>query len=286
MKNCLAIAALLISLRAIAFGDLVLSEILANEPGSRVLLEWIELYNNSPLQIDMGDYLLVENDDTLTIPPGSLIDAESYAVICRRLVPSDGSDCYEYHWGDSSGVWGDSPLENYQAYELGLTLSNGSGSVYLLTSAGFGIDHYIWNRSSSDGRSVERDDVADEMSSWHECYATEGSTPGKTNSLKPNEESNYFLEITPQAASLSGIEPAITISYAAPTGTRISLFVYDDTALKRVTLADKSDNPLGRIIWNLKDDNDHLLQPGLYFILFQAEDKINAQKSIPVVISP
>ena len=161
MKHLLKTCVFVVLLSPALSADLILSEILANEPGSRVLLEWIEVFYAGPGQIDLGDYLLVENDDTVSIPEGSIVSSFSYAVISRRLEPLDGSDCFEYHWGDSSGTWGDSPDENYPVYETGFSLTNTQGSIYLLTSDGQGLDHYIWTRASDDGRSVERDDVTD-----------------------------------------------------------------------------------------------------------------------------
>ncbi len=286
MKTLMKIGFIILMSNAAAFGELILSEILANEPSNRVMLEWIEVYNDNLGEIDLHDYLLIEGDDTLSFTDGSSVGAGDYAVICRRLVPVNGSDCFEYHWGDSSGVWGDSPKENYAAYELSFTLSNGSGSVYLMKSTGEGVDHYIWDQSSDDGRSVERNNVTDPLSGWHECYDADGSTPGQPNSFLPETEDNYFLEVIPQIVSLSSTEHTVTISYAAPSGTKINLYIYDDSALKKVTLEDDSSKSLGQIFWNLTDSDGSQLAPGLYFVLFQAEGAINAQKTVPVVISP
>jgi len=286
MKTLVKICFIVLTLNAAAWGELILSEILFNEPSNRVLLEWIEVYNDNPGEIDLHDYRLIEGDDTLSFSTGSSVAAYSYAVICRRLQPVDSSDCFEYRWGDSTGVWGDGPSENYSVYELSFTLANGNGSVYLLKSTGVGVDHYIWDQASDDGRSVERDNVSDALSRWHDCYDAAGSTPGQPNSFLPDTEDNYFLEVLPQLISLSGQDHVITISYAAPSGTTISLYIYDDTALRRATLAESSQNSLGQIAWNLTDDMGSRLAPGLYFILFRAEGTISAQKTIPVVIAP
>jgi len=286
MKTLMKTGFIIFVLNTAAFGELILSEILSNEPSNRVLLEWIEVYNDNAIDIDLHDYLLIEGDDTLSFIGGSSVEAGSYAVICRRLEPEDSSDCFEHHWGDSSGVWGDAPTENYAAFELGFTLVNSSGAIYLLKSTGEGVDHYIWDQASDDGRSVERNNVTDVFSGWHACFDVAGSTPGRPNSILPETEDNYFLEIIPQIVSVSSAERIITISYAAPSGTKISLYIYDDSALKKATLEDNSSNSLGRIDWDLTDDKGELLTPGLYFISFQAEGAIIAQKTVPVVISP
>jgi len=168
--------------------EIVLSEILSNEPSNRVLLEWLEVYNNSSEQMSYA-----------------------YAVLCRRLEPLDDSDCFEYHWGDSTGVWGDAEYEDYVVYEVGISLLNSSGTVILLTDDNQVVDQYTWNQSSDDGRSIERDDVTNLFSSWHACYDPAGSTPGKENSSKPDYNQNYCFEVSPQLRSLSENDRIILI---------------------------------------------------------------------------
>jgi len=266
--------------------EIVLSEILSNEPSNRVLLEWLELYNNDSEQIDLFNYQLIENEDTITFPEGSLIPPYAYAVLCRRLEPLDSSDCFEYHWGDSSGVWGDAEGEDYVVYEVGISLLNNSGTVILLTDDNQVVDQYTWNQSSDDGRSIERDDVTDLFSSWHACYDPAGSTPGKENSSKPADNHNYIFEVSSQLRSLSGNDRIITISYAVPAGSRISLDVYDDTACKRATILEDTDLTFDLVTWSLTDNDGRLLSPGLYFVSFKAEGTVNIQKNIPLVIAP
>jgi hypothetical protein len=286
MKKLIRIAVLIFYFSPIASGELVLSEILSNEPGNRVLLEWLEIYNNNSFAIDLGDYVLFEGEDSLSFPVGSSIPAYSYAVLCRRLEPVNGSDCFEYHWGDSSGVWGDSPSEDYTAFEIGITLANDSGAVYLFNGDGLVVDYYTWSQPSDDGRSMERDDVNDPLSLWHPCYDPAGSTPGRPNSQKPTDQQDYFLEITPQVISLSGTERFVNISYAAPTGAEVSIFVYDDCARKRAILLENSQSPFGTIIWQGLNDSDGQLPPGLYLISFLVSGSVNSHEVIPIVISP
>ena len=270
----------------VSIGEIVLSEILSNEPGNRVLLEWLEVYNNNPVAEDLGDYILVEGEDSLSFPEGSSVPAFSYAVLCRRLEPIDGSDCFEYHWGDSSGVWGDSPSENCIAFQINISLGNDSGAIYLLGDNGQVIDQYAWEQASDDGRSVERDDVNDPISLWHPCYDPTGSTPGQPNSSKPSDQREYLLDVSPQVISLSGPERSVVISYAAPAGAEISVLVYDDSARKRAVLLENSQSPFGTIIWQGLADDGKQLPPGLYLISFIVGGSINSHKVIPLVISP
>lgn len=286
MIKLIRIAVLIACFNPIASGEVVLSEILSNEPGNRVLLEWLEIYNNNPFAVDLGDYVFLEGEDSLSLPEGSLVPAYSYAVLCRRLQPVSDSDCFEYHWGDSSGVWGDSPSEDYKAFEVGITLTNDSGEVYLLGGEGQVVDYYSWSQPSDDGRSMERDDINDPLSLWHPCYDPAGSTPGRANSQRPTDQQEYFLEVIPRVISLSGPERSVSISYAAPAGAEISILVYDDSARKRVVLLENSQSPFGVIIWQGLNDSGRQLPPGLYLISFLVSGSINSHKVIPLVISP
>lgn len=276
--------AILISIPA--RGELVLSEILANEPGDRVLLEWLEIFNNGPFPIEMNGYLLVENGDTLDFPFESAIEPDNYAVFCRRLEPIGGSDCFEYHWGDSTGVWGDSPLESYAAYEIGISLANSSGTIYLMTSNFQFIDSCTWDELSDDGRSLERADVTDSDSPWRACYDPAGSTPGRANSESPLPDQDYFLQIEPQVISRLSGNRSVVISYAAPPGSKVSLAIYDDTALKRADLLIADQSSVGEIIWDLTGGDGQLLAPGLYMIVFKLEGAVAKRKVLPVVIAP
>jgi hypothetical protein len=51
----------------------VLNEILANEPGSRVKLEWVELFNTDTLAINLGGWTFISRSDTTIFPAGTLI---------------------------------------------------------------------------------------------------------------------------------------------------------------------------------------------------------------------
>jgi len=106
MKLLLKVTMIFIITSQIVSAEIILSEVLANEPSNRVLLEWFEVYNNADTVINLQNYTFVKNDDTLAIPGGATVNPNSYAVLCRRLEPLNGSDCFEYYWGDSSGTWG------------------------------------------------------------------------------------------------------------------------------------------------------------------------------------
>jgi Lamin Tail Domain len=250
-----------------ARASLVISEIMANEPGNRVLLEWVEIYNNGSHSETLSQYRLVNGEDTLAIPLDIALDRRGYAILCRRLVPIDSSDCFEYRWGDSSGVWGDVWYENYPAATINLSLSNSSGDLYLI--------------ACGDGFSYERDDESDQLSGWHCCTNLSGSTPGHYNSIPPELVDNDF-KVTDRTL----VGGPIGFEYWFPVGTITTISVYDDTGRKRATVIENSDRFQNFFSWHCIDNEGNLFPPGLYFIKLYTTGSLNQSKLYPFVIIP
>ncbi len=277
------------SLSANIYGQVVLSEILSNEPSGRVRLEWVEIYNPVDMQVDLHNYLLIAGSDTTRLPIGSYVDGGAYAILARQLLPEDGSDSFEGYWGDSSGVWGDSEIENYPAFDVKMGLNNNQGSVVLADTSGNQLDYFSWDSPSDDGRSVERDDLFDDLSGWHDCYDPDGSTPGRANSPIPvGGESALSISVIPRLITPDGdgIEDNFAIYIITPAGTEITVDVFDDSAMKVRNLLFESDAAVSSFEWNGLDHNGGRLSPGLYIIGFFLTGQKNESKFIPVVIAP
>ena len=76
----------------------ILNEILANEPGSSVKLEWVELFNTDSQAVDLGGWTFISKSDTTIFSAGTLIPGKNYLILARKLVsiPPD-SESFEYH---------------------------------------------------------------------------------------------------------------------------------------------------------------------------------------------
>jgi hypothetical protein len=271
----------ILCLIASARASLVISEIMANEPGNRVLLEWVEIYNNGSHSEILSQYRLINGEDTLAIPLDIALGRRGYAILCRRLVPIDSSDCFEHHWGDSSGVWGDAGYENYPAATIDLSLSNSSGDLYLIDSVGQVVDECHWQSSCSDGRSYERDDESDQLSGWHCCTNLSGSTPGHYNSIPPELVDNDF-----KVTDRTFVGGAIHYEYWFPVGTNTNISIYDDTGRRRATVIENSDRFQNFGSWHCVDNEGNLFPPGLYFIKLYTTGSLNQSKLYPFVIIP
>lgn len=145
---------------------LILSEILVNEPGSRVSLEWIEL--QATQKTSLSDYVLVVNGNRLSLTPG-ILDSGLFIVVVRD------SQKFESYFGDSSGTWADAPMENYPILERSFSLPNSAGSVELISPED--TDQYIYQGTAADGISYER--IGDSI--WQTTSQSVRHTPGHRN---------------------------------------------------------------------------------------------------------
>jgi len=180
MKACSAvILAVIMAGAGSVTADVVVNEVLANEPGDDVSLEWVELYNDSPLSANLAFFQLrvyAGTDSTMFLLDGTMAP-RSYLVFCRDSIR------FEEHWGDSSGVWGDDPAsESYPIDRLGLQLANSGGRVALFRLSSL-ISELSWTESGQDGYSWER--VASTLPEIGQSIDPSGSTPGRINSLTP-----------------------------------------------------------------------------------------------------
>lgn len=145
---------------------LILSEVLVNEPGSAVSLEWIELQATRPTSL--SDYRLVVNGNSLELAQATL-DSGQYLVVVRDSIR------FENHFGNSSGTWGDAPIENYDILERSFSLPNSSGEVELVSQEG--TDLFSYKGTAADGISYER--IGDSI--WQTTSESVSHTVGHRN---------------------------------------------------------------------------------------------------------
>jgi len=256
-----------------AQSDVVLNEILANEPKSWVSLEWIELFNNSDADIDLAGWKLVEGSDTTTLP-SIIISTKGYLVLARKLISGSDSISFEGYWGDNSKIWGDSPEENFPALEVKISLTNGCDSVRLIDTSG-NTEQFVWIKDSGDGISWERVSAevrADNADNWWGCVDSSGSTPGRKNSVSVDYSSRIELEIAPNPFSpdKDGFEDELEIKYALPAKSNLTLKIYDTKGRLVKTLMDEREQVSGKIVWNGRDDQNRSVRVGMYILYAKA----------------
>jgi hypothetical protein len=188
--------------------DIIINEVMSNEPSSEVSLEWIELYNDSDSAKTLTYYSLSAEGEIFSFAAYS-VGPREYFVVCRRLFASTTSAGFESRWGDGSGVWGDDGSENYQVYQFSnMSLPNDSGSVtlYYVSAAK---STFKWTEKGSDGVSWERFTAASSVVARSQDPS--GGTPGRENSITPAANDLALLSAiaSPEAGGRTSLEYAI-----------------------------------------------------------------------------
>jgi len=189
------ITLLLFTLSAPAIAEVVINEVMSNEPGGSeaTSLEWIELYNNSAVGASLGFYTIIQDGTPLSLP-GAGIAADGYLILCRKLYADAQSPGFESYWGDSSGVWGDNPeLENYDVVELSTIRLTNTGGNLVLNRLQNTVSTFSWSNAGDDGVSWERYLLTDTV--VRACIDPSGSTPGRENSVTPRDNDLSLLKV-------------------------------------------------------------------------------------------
>jgi gliding motility-associated-like protein len=225
-KSAIIVACLFVA--GSARSELVVNEVLVNEPGGTTSLEWIELYNNSSQAINSPSFyeITIESTDSISLTLDGLgtIEPFGYAVICRKLFSVGGGIGYEEVWGDNSSVWGDGAEETYSIKEVtSISLTNGPGRV-LLKRAGTFESELIWPDGGSDGISWERRLPGE--ATVLQSLATTGNTPGRINSITPLPVDLALdtVEVVADSGRTSIFIEIINRGLTAVTGATVTLY--------------------------------------------------------------
>jgi hypothetical protein len=212
-----------------AHADLVINEIMSNEPGGSVTLEWIELYNDSDIPANLALHTLTIDGTQLVLPSEGL-GPYQYAVLCRKMFTEETTPGFESVWGDSSGIWGDNAaLENYTLVEVpDIRLTNNSGIV-ILHRLQYQVSAFEWITAGLDGVSWERRVPFDSV--IENSVDPRGSTPGEINSITPVPLDLALLPIQtwPEGSGVTGFEIALAnVGLEIMTGDNLSVYYDND----------------------------------------------------------
>lgn len=161
--------------------DVIINEIMYNPSTDQCRdddCEWVELYNMGTYKVNLSGWTLDEKPFEAEI-----INSGEYIIIARQLIDGDDADIesFEYYWGDDSMVWGDSEIENYNAYDGNMILNNKDGDTIILQSPDSYYDSVTYSDTwGADGNSKTLERY--ENSTWSESLV-DGGTPGSQNSI-------------------------------------------------------------------------------------------------------
>lgn len=265
--------------------NVVINEVLANEPSSNTKLEWVELYNADSVGHLLQGWAFISKDDTTLIPAGTTVSANGFLIIARQLLsePPD-SISFEGWWGDGSGVWGDSPKESFPAVEAKMSLTNSGGTVGLVDPDN-NVQTFTWDQDCGDGVSLER--VSSEQDIWLCCVASGKNTPGRKNSVSTVYSQSLELSIKPNPFSPDGdgFEDEAIFRFALPMESNLTLRIYDIKGRLIKTLMEDEPQVSGEITWDGRDDENEIVRMGIYIVWAKAEGNSFSQKKATVVVA-
>jgi len=270
----------------------IFNEVLANEPGSNTKLEWVELFNADSMQHDLGGWLFVSKEDTTVISSGTIIPSGGFLVIARKLVaePPD-SISFEGYWGDRSGVWGDSPKEDFPVIEAKMSLTNSGETISLIDpdhnisqDPDFG-QSFTWDKDCGDGTSLER--ISPDEDEWFCCIDSNKCTPGKKNSVSVKYSDKIELKIFPNPFSPDGdgFEDEVTFQYTLPKMTELTIKVYDIKGRLVKTIMENEPQVSGEKTWDDRDEKNRIVRVGIYIVLAEAKGITSSVKKMTLVVA-
>ncbi|MFH1893432.1 MAG: lamin tail domain-containing protein [Candidatus Zixiibacteriota bacterium] len=164
-----------------ANAGVLINEVMSNEPGRETSLEWVELWNFSDTSVSLEGLVIIDGD--LSSPLSDLDELSAFEFV---VLVSDEAR-FEGFWGDSSGVWGDAPTEDFRIMPAEMSLRNSADTVELYDMENSLLSRCAWSVTAPDGVSFERFDPRhdDNSAVWSYSVAESGTTPGRMNSISP-----------------------------------------------------------------------------------------------------
>ncbi|MEA1980922.1 MAG: lamin tail domain-containing protein [candidate division Zixibacteria bacterium] len=165
-----------------ASAEIIVNELLINEPEAYRNLEWIELYNSSNFAEDLNEYELFIDGDIVFLSPQIVMQPGEYIIICRKLFSENNQVAYEMWYGNNNGIWGDTSSERFcrQPLEADFSLINTHGNISLLKNNNT-VSNFNWTNGGEDGISFERLNQYDSL--FLPSIDVSGVTPGFINSI-------------------------------------------------------------------------------------------------------
>ncbi|MDR2121112.1 MAG: lamin tail domain-containing protein [Tannerella sp.] len=209
-----------------SFGDVIVSEVMANPAGLTELpeTEYVEIRNTTGANISLNNLRFVYDNTSVPLPD-AILPAGSYAVLYRA-----GRDIFI----ESGGM--DLPLASFPA-----NLSNSGKTLKIVNFAGVVIDSVDY-AAATPARAWERDDEGN----FYLSNDPKGGTPGAANSPKetpppPVTPDNsvpgdvIVSEVMANPAGLTELPETEYVEIRNTTGADISTnnwsFVYDNTSV-------------------------------------------------------
>ncbi|MBK7379893.1 MAG: CotH kinase family protein [Ignavibacteriales bacterium] len=255
---------------------LVINEINYSSSADFNTEDWIEIYNNTSIPVDLSNWIIKDSDDSheFIIPSGVQISSDDYLIICRDTA------AFKILFPDVKNVIGD----------LGFGLSSTGDIVRLFDNSGNAIDsvqfddEYPWpTEPNGNGPTLSLKNPNFDNSLAGSWAASSGhGTPGEKNDVYVTSLDEQNLEI-PDQYFLSNnypnpFNPATFINYQIPEKQFVEIKVYDVLGKEVASLVEQ-ELPPG--FYTVRFDASQL-SSGVYFYRMKAGD-FNITKKLLLV---
>jgi hypothetical protein len=257
---------------AFNYHDIIVNEIMYH-PISDVP-EWIEIYNNSEIPIDLLGWMINDQDEYLIgFTQNIIVLPNEYVVITKSE--------NEFDFFVQQGF---------------PTLNNSGDNIFLFDLTGKMIDHVDFNIDwgGGDGYSLERITHyldSNNPSNWGTSVASTGSTPFVENSLFVNKIETIgtiVLEPNPFSPNGDGIDDNLIIAYHLPfTRSVLQIDIYDVRGRKIASpIQGEIVSMEGITRWNGHNSSNQKCRVGQYLLVIEATDSYsnNSWKTIERII--
>ena len=215
-----------------AGGAVVINEIQYNSASFFDTEDWVELYNPTSDEIDLGGWTFEDEKAAFTIPEGTTLAPDGFVVVCASTT------LFSAAYPDAEPCVG----------EFNFGLSGGGETIRLLDPNGAVVDAVDYdddkpwpNEADGRGATLELIDPSLDnafVENWR-ASGPIGGTPGAINSVATSGEgrpSDWGLRLEPAFPNPSA--GAATVRYALPEPGVVSLRVYDAQGREVARLAE------------------------------------------------
>jgi len=254
--------------------------------------EWIEIYNSSDQPVSVGGLSFEDSRGRPARVPlaAPQVEAKGYRLLAANVpkVLAAYPSLDPARVLALEGAW---PTLNDSDGEQGF-----ADRVLIRDPSGAGLDSltYLAAWLGAAGTSLERVDAGTSStlaSNWSPCSADSGATPLARNSLSltegEEEQGTLVVPEVPMNPDAGGSPPAIGWHLEEPGLVTIEMF---DLAGRSVRLLKPLEPgaPVGRVVWDGKDDSGTPVPAGVYLVLLEAryEDEVEPRRwRRPLVIA-
>ena len=249
-------------------GPVVINEINYNSAPAFDPEDWVEFYNNSGAELDLGGWYFRDEEDihTYTFPANTLLPAEGYIVLCR----------------DTSLFRARFPGVNNYLGNMGFGLSGGGELLRLYDPGGTLVDFLTYDDVAPwpvepDGEgptlALKNPNLDNALPGSWAASAAYG-TPGVINDVFVGMDAE--AAVLPQGFSLeqnypNPFNPATVISYQLSVVSDVKLEIYNLLGQKVVTLFEgRREAGMHQVRWDGRDAAGRKVGAGVYFYRLEA----------------